>query len=163
MNLQHQIMLRLLFYTAVRVSELTNIRLSHVDLTGCKIFIDQGKGEKDRYVLFPESFRLTLQAYLRGVEENVYLFESNRKKKYTSRRIQQIVEEYVEKAGIEMRVHPHLFRHQLLTFLTKNGVPDQQIQLISGHGSRESLEIYQHLALGDVGESYQEAMKKSGV
>jgi site-specific recombinase XerD len=163
MNLQHQIMLRLLFYTAIRVSELTNIRLSNIDLTGCKIFIEQGKGEKDRYVLFPDSFRLTLQAYLGSVPENTFLFESNRKKKYTPRRIQQLIKEYANSAGIELRVHPHLFRHQMLTFLTKHGVPDQQIQLISGHGSRESLEIYQHLGLGDVSEKYQEAMKKVGV
>lgn len=163
LNLQHQIMLRLLFYTAIRVSELTNIRVSHVDLTGCKIFIDQGKGEKDRYVLFPDGFRLTLQAYLSGVGENEYLFESNRKKKYSTRWIQMLVKQYAVDAGIELKVHPHLLRHQLLTFLTKNGVPDQQIQLISGHGSRDSLEIYQHMGLGDVGESYQEAMKKVGV
>ena len=54
-------MLRLLFYTAVRVSEVASIRIEDIDLEGCKIFIDQGKGAKDRYILFPESFRLTLR------------------------------------------------------------------------------------------------------
>src|SRR5580765_1152949 len=43
-NLQHQIMLRLLFYTAVRASELTNIRVEDVDMAACKIFIELGKG-----------------------------------------------------------------------------------------------------------------------
>jgi site-specific recombinase XerD len=47
-NLQHQIMLRLLFYTAVRVSELTSIRVEDVDMAACKIFIELGKGSKDR-------------------------------------------------------------------------------------------------------------------
>ena len=63
-NLQHEIMLKLLFLTAVRVSELTNIRVEDVDLDACKIFIEQGKGAKDRYILFPESFRLILKAHL---------------------------------------------------------------------------------------------------
>ena len=75
-NLQHEIMLRLLFYTAVRVSELASIRVLDIDLDGCKIFIDQGKGAKDRYILFPESFRLTLRTYLAANPENRYLFES---------------------------------------------------------------------------------------
>lgn len=158
-NLQHQIMLRLLFYTAIRVSELTNITISGLDLPGCKIFIEQGKGAKDRYVLFPETFRLTLQAYVGSVPENEYLFESNRKKKYTTRRIQQIVKDYANAAGIELRVHPHIFRHQCLTHLTKGGLSDSQIQLISGHSSKESLEVYQHLSLKDVAADYQTAMK----
>lgn len=41
-DLQHQIMLRLLFYTAVRVSELAGIRVEDVDLGACKIFVSQG-------------------------------------------------------------------------------------------------------------------------
>jgi integrase len=40
-------MLRLLFYTAVHVSEVASIRIEDIDLEGCKIFIDQGKGAKD--------------------------------------------------------------------------------------------------------------------
>ena len=47
-NLQHELMLRLLLYTAVRVSELVNIKVSAVDADSCKIFIDNGKGAKDR-------------------------------------------------------------------------------------------------------------------
>src|SRR5579863_2921795 len=46
-NLQHEIMLKLLFYTAIRVSELVSIRVEQVDLDSCKIFIEQGKGAKD--------------------------------------------------------------------------------------------------------------------
>lgn len=45
-NLQHEIMLKLLFLTAVRVSELTNIRVEQVDLDACKIFIEQGRAAR---------------------------------------------------------------------------------------------------------------------
>ena len=55
-DLQHEIMLKLLFYTAVRVSELVRIRVEDVDTQQCKIFINRGKGSKDRYILFPRSF-----------------------------------------------------------------------------------------------------------
>ena len=49
----------------------------------------------------------------------------------------------------------------MLTFLTAEGkLTDAQIQLISGHASKKSLERYQHMGLGDVAEDYQEAVKK---
>ena len=50
-------------------------------------------------------------------------------------------------AGIRQPLHPHLFRHQMLTYLTSKGLTDAQIQLISGHESKKSLELYQHLSL----------------
>jgi len=158
-DLQHQIMLRLLFYTAIRVSELVDIKVVDLDLAQCKIFIEQGKGAKDRYILFPEAFRLTLQSHLRACLDNTYLFESRRKTKYSTRQIQRIVRDYADEVELP-QMHPHLLRHQLLTHLTKEGVSDSQIQLISGHASKKTLEIYQHLALGDVSEDYQRAMRK---
>jgi site-specific recombinase XerD len=158
-DLQHEIMLKLLFYTAVRVSELAGIRVEDVDSEACKIFINQGKGAKDRYILFPASFRLVLKTHLRANPKNRYLFESQRCTPFTARRIQQIVQRYRERAGIAHHVHPHLFRHQMLTYLTGRGLSDAQIQLISGHESKKSLEIYQHLSLDAVEDAYQEAVK----
>lgn len=162
-DLQHQIMLRIFLYTGIRVSELCNIRMTDVDLHASKIFIDQGKGEKDRYVLFRDDFRLPLSAYMQSHPENEYLFESTHKTKYTRQRIGQIVKEYAHVAGLTERVYPHLLRHQALTWLTREGLPDAMIQLISGHASKTSLEIYQHVGLADVREGYQRAMGKIGV
>lgn len=160
---KHQILLRLLFYTAIRVAELCAIKVADVDVAAGKIFIDDGKGSKDRYVLFPADFRLVLKAYIESRRgEGVYLFESSHKRHYSDRRIRQIVTEYAEAAGIE-RVHPHLLRHQMLSFLTASGLSDSQIQLISGHSSKKSLERYQHLSLEHVSGDYQEAVRKVGV
>jgi len=162
-DVQHEILLKLLFYTAIRVSELVRIEVSDVDLDRCKIFINQGKGAKDRYILFPASFRLVLKSHLRACARNHYLFETRRCGPFTSRRIQQIVQEYRERAGIRQPVHPHLFRHQMLTYLTAHGLSDAQIQLISGHESKKSLEVYQHLSLENVEQQYQEAVLSIGV
>jgi len=54
-DVQHALMLRLLFFTAVRVSELCNIGIPEVDIEACKIRVNLGKGSKDRYVLFGKS------------------------------------------------------------------------------------------------------------
>lgn len=158
-DIQHEIMLKLLFFTAVRVSELVRIKVAEIDFDQCKIFIAEGKGGKDRYILFPKSFRLVLQSHLRANPKNRYLFETTRATPFTTRRIQQIVQQYRLEAGITQPVHPHLFRYQMLTYLTTKGLSDSQIQLISGHESKQSLETYQHLSLQNVEQAYQEAVK----
>jgi integrase/recombinase XerD len=158
-DVQHEIMLKLLFYTAVRVSELVRIEVADVDLKHNKIFIDRGKGAKDRYILFPAAFRLVLTSHLEAHLGNQYLFETQRCGPFTTRRVQQIVQTYRSTAGIENNVHPHLFRHQMLTYLTSQGLTDAQLQLISGHESRKSLQVYQHLSLEAVQGAYQQAVR----
>jgi len=154
---EHEIMLKFLLFTALRVSELVNIKATDVDLANSKVFINQGKGSKDRYILFPSSFRMILASHIKAHPQNTYLFESGQYRAYSPRRIQQLVKVYQDKAGIKQRIHPHLLRHQMLTWLTKSGLPDSQIQLLSGHSSKKSLEIYQHLSLEAVEQSYQAA------
>ena len=60
-------------------------------------------------------------------------------------------------------VHPYLFRHQMLTHLTAKGRSDAQIQLISGHESKKSLEVYQHLSLEAADKAYETAVQTVGI
>lgn len=158
---KHIVMIKLLIYTGVRNAELARIRLTDVDLDGLRIRIEQGKGSKDRYVLIPASFRGELMQYIENQREKMatYLFESNRLKPYSTRRIRQLVKDYAKSSGITKRVYPHLFRHQIITYLTKQGIISPKIQLLSGHSEEKSLAIYQDLALSDVAGEYEEAMK----
>ena len=107
--------------------------------------------------------RLVLKSHLYAAPRNRYLFETRRFGPFTTRRIQQIVQGYREKAGITQPLHPHLFRHQMLTYLTSKGLTDAQIQLISGHESKKSLEVYQHLSLESVDKAYQDAVQSVGI
>jgi len=88
-----------------------------------------------------------------------YLFESNRLRPYSTRRIRQIIHEYALAAGIQKRVYPHLFRHQIITFLTKKGIISPKLQLLSGHTEEKNPAIYRELALADVSAEYEEAMR----
>ena len=157
-NLQHELMLKLLFFTGVRNRELANIKMNDIYLDENKIFIEKGKGGKDRYVLFNSDFKTALKIYIKTHPKNRYLFQTRLNDQYTPRRIQQIVKHYAEKAGI--RATPHTFRHQAITWLSKHGFTDGELMLITGHSSKESLKIYQHLALKDIEKKYQVAMKK---
>jgi len=162
-DVQHGLMLRLLFYTAVRVSELCNIEVADVDLETCKIRVNQGKGDKDRYVLFGKSFATALRTHIAAHPKNRWVFQTRRSSRYTARRVQQIVKFYAEKAGV--RATPHTFRHQAITWLTRHsGMADAELQLITGHARRETLAIYQHMALdGQLEERYQQTMKDAGL
>jgi len=160
-NPSHLILIKLLVYTGIRNAEVTGVRLRDVDLDKCQIRIEQGKGQKDRYVLFPSSFKGELAQYIDGQRKAraSYLLESNRLGPYSTRRIRQIIKEYATAAGIEKRVYPHLFRHQIITFLTKSGIISPKLQLISGHANERNLAIYRDLALVDVADEYESAMK----
>ena len=160
-NSTHMVMLRLLIFTGVRNAELAGLRLKDVDLNSCQIRIEQGKGKKDRYVLFPKSFRGEIAQYADGLKERgaTYLFESNLFQPYSTRRIRQIIKQYAVEAGIEKRVYPHLFRHQIITYLTKKGIISPKLQLLSGHSEEKSLAIYRDLALSDVASEYEDAMR----
>jgi integrase/recombinase XerD len=160
-NSVHMVMIKLLIFTGLRNAELSQIRLKHVDLDQCQIRIEQGKGRKDRSVLFPASFRGELVQYLNQCRERraTYLCESNRLKPFSTRRIRQIIHQYASEAGIEKRVYPHLFRHQIITYLTRQGIISPKLQLLSGHSEEKSLAIYRDLALSDVAADYEAAMR----
>lgn len=162
-EVQHILMLRLLFQTAVRVSELCGIQVADIDIDTHKIRINAGKGDKDRYVLFGKTFATAMRTHLAAHPKNRWLFQTRRNTKYTTRRVQQIVKFYAEEAGVSAT--PHTFRHQCITWLTRHsGLADAELQLITGHARRETLAIYQHIALdGDLEAKYQDAMKKSDV
>ena len=159
-NAEHALMLRLLIYTGVRVAELCKIEVSDVDLDACRIRINDGKGSKDRVVLFGKSFATALRAYLASHPKNRYLFQTRLAGPFTPRRVEQIVKRYAEAAGV--KATPHTFRHQAITWLTRHsGMADAELQLITGHAKRETLAIYQHVALdGQLEERYQKAMRE---
>jgi integrase/recombinase XerD len=79
---------------------------------------------------------------------------------FTPRRVEQIVKQYAEAAGVKATPHP--FRHQAITWLTRHsGMADAELQLITGHAKRETLAIYQHVAFdGQLEERYQKAMQE---
>jgi len=71
-----------------------------------------------------------------------------------------VVKQYATAAGIAKRVYPHLFRHHLITYLTKQGIISPKLQLLSGHAAEQSLAVYRELALSDVAAEYEAAMQR---
>lgn len=150
------VLIKTLLYTGVRVAELVRIRRDDVDLDARRIRITQGKGDKNRYVPFPDSFKETLALHLDATQDKgaTFLFEPSWKKPYSTRGIRAMLSRYATKAGLNHHMPPHRLRHFLFTWLKTHGIDDAHIQPYSGHASRTSLEIYSRLALADAQTSY---------
>lgn len=157
---KHLLMVKVLLYTGIRVSELINVFLSDVDINKCQIRITQGKGKKDRMVPFPGYFKEALLIYYtrQQSENREYLFESGFRKHYTDRGVRKILSKYTRLAGIERSISPHKLRHFLFTWLKTQNIDDALIQPYSGHEKRESLEVYSKLSITDAQKKYNDVI-----
>jgi integrase len=113
--------------------------------------------------LYGKSFSVALRTHIASHTANRWLFQTRRNTRYSTRRVQQIVSAYADKAGV--KATPHTFRHQCITWLTRySGMADAELQIISGHSSRAVLATYQHVALdSELEAKYQQAMRESGL
>jgi integrase/recombinase XerD len=154
------VLIKTLLYTGVRVSELVHIRLDDVDFDRCQIRINRGKGDKDRMVPFPPTFKEVLALHADGMRQRgaAFLFESSWKKPYSDRGVRAILARYAAAAGIAQPISPHKLRHFLFTWLKKQGIDDALIQPYSGHAKRQSLEVYSRLAINEAQQSYDEVI-----
>ena len=153
---QDLVIIKIFLYTGVRVSELVNIRLNDVDFEACQIRINLGKGNKDRVVPFPPSFKEVLALHHQAMCEKkaVCLFESSWKRKYSVRGIRKMMRRYADAAGRNKPISPHQLRHFFFLWIKKQGIDDALIQPYSGHASRQSLEIYSRLTIAEAQEEY---------
>ncbi len=110
------LLLKMLLLTGARVSEFISLKVKDIFFDELMILIEKGKGGKSRYVPILPELSQELKTHL-GSRQTGYIFESNRHTKFTARRIQQIVKETAERAGITKKVHPHLLRHTVASFL----------------------------------------------
>lgn len=153
--------IKTLLYTGIRVSELIRLKIKDVDLDRCQLKIISGKGQKDRIVPYPKSFRETLALHITKALQNksACLFESSWAKPYSDRGIRKILEKYSKMAGMVENISPHKLRHFLFTWLKKKGIDDALIQPYSGHETRQSLEIYSRLSLAKAQDTYDDNIK----
>jgi integrase/recombinase XerD len=160
-KIQDKIIIKILLYTGVRVSELINIKLEDINYKYCQIKIIEGKGKKDRVVPFPKTFKKCLTNHTKKMKEKnaIFLFESSRKKKYTDRGIRKILAKYSKLSGLINNISPHKLRHFLMTWLKRQGVDDSFIQPFSGHESRKSLEVYSKLTIVEAQLAYDKVIK----
>ena len=141
-----------LYGSGLRVSELVNLTLSNIFFKEDLIKIT-GKGDKQRLVPLGNYSKKFIQIYMNEIrslkkitkEHNDYLFLNRNGRKMTRAMIYTIVKESALKVGIKQKISPHTFRHSFATHLLENGADLRTIQLLMGHESITTTEIYTHL------------------
>ncbi len=161
---RNRAILETLYGCGLRVSELIHLKLS--DLFFDEGFIKvTGKGDKQRFVPIVASTIKYISIYKKQIRQHMSiqpgfedtLFLNRRGKQLTRAMIFTIIKQLVHKIGLKKNVSPHTFRHSFATHLLKNNADLRAIQLMLGHESITTTEIYVHLDkshLSEVVEKY---------
>jgi site-specific recombinase XerD len=143
---KHRLMIRLLYETGIRVGECVVVKVDHIHEVAKLLFIQRGKGKKDRYVPLPDGLYSDMMSYLASRKRSsVYLFENSFGGHLTRRTAQAVVDVAAKKAGIHMHVHPHMMRASCVTHLMQKGVEIEKIQKLMGHADRKTTLGYARL------------------
>ena len=143
-RLRNLVMLHLLVYTGLRVSELANIKVKDI---GEELQI-VGKGKKVRVVnLYEDDLRLiNVYLFARRKRDSEYLFMSvsgkTKGKKLSTVSIEQIIREIWKAAGVKTKVYPHKLRHTFATELLRANANIVHIQKLMGHSSILTTQTY---------------------
>lgn len=156
-NYQYEITLRnlliieLLFSTGMRVSEVSNLRISNIDLKGKNIYV-YGKGSKERILCIANDGIAKLsEQYLETCKSNSdYFFTNKLGNNYSDQSIRNMVNDYAKAAGVEMHITPHMFRHTFATALLDEDVNIRYIQQLLGHSSIVTTQIYTHISTNKI-------------
>ena len=154
-GLRDRALLEFLYATGLRVSELVNLEVGDVNLS-LGFVRCLGKGSKERIVpLTPVAIAAT-QAYLQARKrDSSALFLGNKGKKLSRAACWKIIRRYAAQAGIQRRISPHTLRHCFATHLRERGADLRAIQELLGHASISTTQIYTHVSLGRLKESYR--------
>lgn len=143
-TLKSKLILQLLYSSGLRVSEIVNLQPRNMDFTENTGWVREGKGKKDRMFIFSQKLTKKLEKFIKKHPDWNYIFSPT--KPLTTRNIQKIVQLTTQKAGIEKVVHPHTLRHSFATHLLDAGVDIRKIQVLLGHASIATTQIYTHIS-----------------
>jgi integrase/recombinase XerC len=159
--------LELLYASGLRVSELTGLDTSDVDLGGGLVRV-MGKRQKERIVPFGKPAAEALRRYVEearpvlaagpeGGRGAGALFLNHRGGRLTSRSVARRLDGWTRKVGLPRHVHPHVLRHCFATHLLGNGADLRGIQELLGHASLSTTQRYTHLDWKRLAEVYDAA------
>lgn len=132
-NIKHRCIIALFYGCALRIGELPNIELSHINFDRNILRVKNAKGFKDRDVPIPSQTIELVKTYIDKYNPKKWLFEWQYGEQYSTRSIQQIFWHGVNRLGIKRAVRPHSIRHSRAVHLKETNVDIKDISDFLGH------------------------------
>jgi site-specific recombinase XerD len=148
-NLKHRVILMTAYSAGLRLSEIVNLKVSHIDSAQMMIRVEQGKGRKDRYTLLSSRLLEELRPYWKVYRPESWLFFSKtRDCPMCPTSIQRMYTRAKLDAGVTKGHGIHTLRHCFASHLLEAGYDVRKIQLLLGHRSLSTTVVYLHVSRG---------------
>ena len=155
-GLRDRAWMELLYGSGLRLGELLNLNVTDLCLDEDLIHIRQGKGSKDRFVPLTPEAKKAIKVYIKASRPQLTdpgqpaLFVSSLGSRMNRHTVSKGLHHYAEKAGLAVRITPHVLRHSCATHLLKNGASLRHIQLLLGHEYLSTTQIYTRVEITDL-------------
>jgi integrase/recombinase XerD len=141
-----KLMIKFLYSTGLRVSELVNLKVTDLNLEKLEGWVRKGKGSKDRYFKLSAAILPELKQYISTLDKTDNHLFPGKNGALTTRNVEKIVELSAINAKLTKKVSPHKLRHSYATHLLEAGTDIRIIQQLLGHASIGTTEIYTHVS-----------------
>ena len=146
-GLKHRTILTTAYAAGLRISEVTRLKITDIDSQRMMLRIEQGKGQKDRYVMLSPQLLEILRAYWKATRPKEWLFPGDIPGRPLSKgAIEQACQKAHRVSGIKKPITPHSLRHGFATHLLESGTDVRKIQLLMGHRSLATTARYLKVA-----------------
>lgn len=150
-NVKHKTMLMLAYGCGLRVSEITTLQINNIDGNRRLLFIQRGKGKKDRVISLSPALLVMLREYYKKYKPVRFLFEGiTPGTQYSVRSLEEIIQHAKQKAGITKTGSMHMLRHSFATHLLDKGTDVVLIQKLLGHNDIKTTLRYLHVTNKDL-------------
>jgi len=150
-SLKHRTILTVCYAAGLRISEATRLKPTAIDSQRMVIRVEQGKGQKDRYVMLSPKLLEVLRTYWKAEHPQHWLFPGTISGRPITRfAVEAACKKALRASGLRKRVTPHALRHGFATHLLESGTDLRKIQLLLGHRSLATTARYLKVATSKV-------------